>query len=915
MGLMLLGRTAEQHLVDQLLDQARGGRSAVLVLRGEPGIGKTALLEYALAAAPDMSVLRCAGIEAEHEFPFAGLHQLLRPCVGWLDRLPGPQAAALRGAFGLSFDRVENPFLVSLAVLSLLAEACERAPVLCLVDDAHWLDRPSQEALAFAARRLEAEPVALLMASRTRNRHNFDAARLPELEVRGLAEGPARALLQTRLSQPASAEVVTLLVHTAHGNPLALLELPMALTSGQLRGADPVAGPLRAKSAVEESFRLRITQLPAGIRRALLLAAAEEGGDLRTLEAAFERCGLTLAALEAAEDTGLVQVDGTVVFRHPLVRSAAYRSATSRERRAAHQALAAVLDDPVRSAWHRALAAERADEAIAAELDAAAIQAAARGAQATAAAAAERAAELSQQAARKGHRLTYAAQASAAAGFSEAALALVERARPLVTDQADVAELAIVSAAVSMKRGSPTQTFTLLRNAASALAEAEPERALEMVALMVIASSYGLWVADGIADARRVLDQIRSGGTRHEFLRTLLDGAQSVLDGDAALGRQGLTEAMRIEADLDADPVMATMAGMFGLWMADYPSARDRFARLVAQYRTEGSITGLAGALFFLAASELCVSRLQAGFDAAAEGLELTRQLGYENDEISYLALYAWITALLGKEQECRECAAAAMRRGLAAGHGYAPSEAHLALGILELQLGDAAGAIEHFDQMDPGPFPSIALLATPEYIDAVLRVGEPARAARTLARFAAWAPVSGTPLVNGMLARCRGVLAENDQQAEDLFTEALRHHDHRVPPYERARTQLAYGERLRRTRRRADARIQLRSALDTFEGIGATLWAERARAELRATGETARKRDVSTLDVLTPQELRVARLVAAGSSNKDVAAQLFLSSRTVEYHLGKVFTKLGVASRVELARAALEPSLAGQRR
>jgi len=911
---MLLGRAAEQQVVDQLLDQARGGRSAVLVLRGEPGIGKTALLEYALAAARDMTVLRCVGIEAEHEFPFAGLHQLLRPCLGWLDRLPEPQEAALRGAFGLSFDRVENPFLVSLAVLSLLAEASERAPVLCLVDDAHWLDRPSQEALAFAARRLEAEPVALLMASRTRNRHNFDAARLPELEVQGLKEGPARALLETRLSQPASAEVVTMLVHTAHGNPLALLELPMALTSGQLRGADPVAGPLRAKGAVEESFRIRIAQLPAGIQRALLIAAAEEGGDLRTLEPALERCGLTLAELEAAEDAGLVQVDGTVVFRHPLVRSAAYRSAIRRERRAAHQALAAVLDDPVRRAWHRALAAQRADETIAAELDAAAVQAAARGAQATAAAAAERAAELSQQQARKGHRLTYAAQASAAAGFSEAALALVERARPLVTDQADVAELAIVSATVSIKHGSPTQTFTLLRNAASALAEAEPERALEMVALMVMAASYGLWVADGVAVARQVLDQIPSGGSRREFLRTLLDGAQAVLDGDAALGRERLSAAMRIEASLDGDPVMATMAGMFGLWITDYPSARDRFARIVAQHRAEGSITGLAGALFFLAVSELCVSRLQAGLDAAAEGLELTRQLGYENDEICYLALYAWITALLGQEHECRECAAAAMRRGLAAGVGYASSEAHLALGVLELQLGNAAEAIEHFDQIDPGPFPSIALLATPEYIDAALRVGEPAKAARTLARFAAWAPVSGTPLVNGMLERCRGVLADHDQQAEDLFAEALRHHDHRVPPYERARTQLAYGERLRRTRRRADARIQLRSALDTFDGMGATLWAERARAELRATGETARKRDVSTFDVLTPQELRVARLVAAGSSNKDVAAQLFLSSRTVEYHLGKVFTKLGVASRVELARAALEPSLAGQR-
>jgi DNA-binding CsgD family transcriptional regulator len=912
---MLLGREAEQQVLDGLLRRARGGRSAVLVLRGEPGIGKTTLLDYAQANAPDMTVLRCAGIEAEHEFPFAGLHQLLRPCLGLLDRLPEPQAAALRGAFGLSFDRVENPFLVSLAVLSLLAEACDQAPVLCLVDDAHWIDRPSQEALAFAARRLEAEPVVLLIAARSRDRHQVDAAGLTELEVHGLEESPARVLLESRLRQPTSAEVVTMLVHTAHGNPLALLELPMALTGRQLRGTDPIAGPLRAKGAVEESFRIRIARLRPGERRALLLAAAEEGGDLHTLELALERCGLTMSALEAAEDAGLVQVDGAVIFRHPLVRSAVYGSATRRECQAAHRALAAVLGDPVASVWHQALATERADEAIAAELDAAAVQAAARGAQATAAAAAERAAELSQQATRKGHRLTYAAQASAAAGFSDAALALAARARPLVTDQADIAELAIVSAAVSVKHGSPTQTFTLLKDAVSALAEAEPERAVTMVALMVMTASYGTWVADGIADARRVLDRIRGGGARLGFLRTLLDGAQAVLDGEAALGRELLIDAMRIEAQLDGDLEMTTMAGLFGLWIADYPPARDRFARIVALHRAGGSLTGLAAALFLLAASELCVSRLQAGFDAAAEGLELTRQLGYENDEICYLALNAWIAAVLGKEPECRDGAAAAVRRGLAAGVGYAPSEAHYALGILELQLGNATEAIEHFEQMDPGPFPPTALLATPEFIDAALRAGESGKAARALARFAAWAPVSDTPLVNGMVARCRGVMADNDQQAEDLFAEALRQHDHRVPSYERARTQLAYGERLRRSRQRAQARIQLRSALDTFDGIGAALWAERTRAELSATGETVRKRDVSALEMLTPQELRVARLAAAGSSNKDVAAHLFLSSRTVEYHLGKVFTKLGVASRVELAHAGLEPSPTGQGR
>lgn len=387
---MLLGREAEQRVVDELLRKARDGRSAVLVLRGEPGIGKTALLGYAERNAAHMTVLRCAGVEAEHEFPFAGLHQLLRPCLGLVDQLPAPQRAALRSAFGLSFDPVQSPYLVSLAVLSLLAEACDEAPVLCLIDNMHWLDQPSREALAFAARRLEAEPVAILMTSRQRQGQRFEAAGLPELEFGGLDDASARALLQSRLNRPAADQIVTMLVRSARGNPLALLELPAGLTDRQLDGTDPIAGPLRTKGAVEESFRMG--RLPVQVRRALLLAAAEEAGNLHALESALRRCGLPVSALADAGDAGLVQrVQGTVVFRHPLVRSVAYRCATRGERQAAHQTLAAVLDDPVRGAWHRALASERADESIAAELEAAGAQAVLRGANATAAAAFERA--------------------------------------------------------------------------------------------------------------------------------------------------------------------------------------------------------------------------------------------------------------------------------------------------------------------------------------------------------------------------------------------------------------------------------------------------------------------------------------------------------------------------------------------
>jgi DNA-binding CsgD family transcriptional regulator len=907
---VLLGREAEQRVVDELLQSARTGRSAILVLRGEPGIGKTALLGYAQSSAEGMTVLRSVGIEAEHELPFAGLHQLLRPCLGLLDRLPPPQATALRGAFGLSFDPVENSFLVSLGLLTLLAEACEEAPLLCLIDDAHWIDRPSQVALTFAARRLNAEPIAMLAAARTREPHSFEAGGLPELELSGLDDATAGALLQSRIERPAADEVVQLLLRTANGNPLALLELPAGLTARQLNGAEPIVGPPPARGAVEESFRARVAALPQAIRTALLLAAADQGGDLHTLEQALEHSGLPASALDAAQDTGLLQVNGDLEFRHPLVRSAVYGSATHSERRAAHETLAAVLDDPVASAWHRALVTDRPDEAIAIQLDAAGAQAVARGAYATAAAAFERAAELSEDDPQKGRRLLYAAQTSLAAGRSSTALALVERARPLVVDEVDASELDVVRAVVSMRQGSPAQTFSLARSAAGALAQREPERAVEMVSLMVWAAAHGGWAASGVPDAHAALQRIRGGGGRREFMQAMLDGAMALLSGDASLAGERFDEALQKADNLETDPVVTRIAGLIGQWTADFPPARDRFARVVAQYRAAGSLTELAGTLPLLAIGEMCNGRLQAGFEATAEGLELLRQLGYEQDEISYLALQAWIASLMGKEEECRGYSESAIRRGLATGVGWATGEAHLALGLLELGLGNAQEAIEHLEQMEPGPFPPTTVLATPEFIDAALRLGEPERAQLALERFAAWAPVSRTPLVAGMLARCRAIMTSDAEQADLLFQQALRLHDLRVQPYERARTQLAYGERLRRDRRRIEARIQLRGALDTFEGLGTMLWAERARGELRASGETARKRDPSTLDTLTPQELRVARLVASGASNKDVAAQLFLSRRTVEYHLGKVFVKLGVASRAELARVGLEPGL-----
>jgi len=909
---MLVGRDAERRILDELLQAARDGSSSTLVLRGEPGIGKTALLRYAELGAAGMTVLRSVGIEGEHELPFAGLHQLVRPCLGLVDRVPAPQAAALRGAFGVGFDPVQNPFLVALGLLSLLGEAAEEGALLCLIDDAHWLDRSSQQALVFAARRLVAEPVAIVVASRTGEPRGFEAGGLPELELESLDDAAAEQLLRSRLARPAAAEVETMLLAAARGNPLALLELPAGLTDRQLQGAEPIVGPPPAHGAVEESFRARVQALPAPVRRALLLVAADQAGDLGTLERALGRSGLPDSTLQTAQEAGLVDLNGTVAFRHPLVRSAVYGLATRNERRAAHEMLAAVMEDPIGRAWHRALTCDRADEAIAAELDAAGGQAAARGAYGPAAAAFERAAQLSEDSSRRGQRLLWAAQASLAAGRSHAALAFVDQAQTLIRDEVGGSEVNVVRAAISMREGSPAETFSLARSAASALAQSAPERALELVSLMIWAAATGGWSASAVPDARATLAEISGGGARRDFMQAMLDGATAVLRGEAGVAGDLFADALMQADNLASDVVVTQLAGLIGQWSADFSPARDRFARVVAQRRAEGSVTELAGSLPLLAIGEMCTGHPQAAAEATAEGLELLHQLGYEQDEISYLALQAWTASLIGDEQACRDYSASTIQRGLATGIGWAVGEAHLALGLLELGLGNAREAIDHLEQMDPGPLPPTTALATPELIDAALRLGEPERAQLAFERFEAWAPVSRTPLVVGMLARCRAVMAADAEQADLLFREALRHHDLRMNPYERARSQLAYGERLRRDRRRVEARIQLRSALDTFEGLGTALWAARARDELRATGETARKRDPSTIDTLTPQELRVARLVAGGASNKSVAAQLFLSRRTVEYHLGKVYVKLGVSSRLELTKIPLDPVLAG---
>ena len=902
---MLVGRESERSTIDALLQSARSERSAALVLRGEPGIGKSALLEYAADSAPDMTVLRCVGIEAEHELPFASMHQLVRPCLDLVERLPAPQAAALRGALGLSFDAVRDRFLVSAGLLSLLAEACETGPVLCCVDDAQWLDPASAEALVFAARRFQAEPVALLMAARSDDARRFDAPGLAELEVGGLDERHAQTLLSARLDRPVAPDVVARLLQTAHGNPLALLELPSALSDAQLDGLEPIVGPPPLRGAVEAAFGSRVTELPEAARRVLLLAAADDVGDLATVQSAAEALGLELTDLDEAERVGLVRIDGGVAFRHPLVRSAVYRSATRRERREAHEALAAAIDDPVSRAWHRAVVADRPDEALAGELESAAGQAVTRSAHATAAVTFERAADLSEDPAARGRRLRGAAQAAMDAGRLDGALALVGRSRALVTDAFEVAQLDLIEATEAGRRGSPADGSRMMREAAEAIAQRAPELATELALWAVFTGLQGGWDHQRFLEAERVLAQVGFEGPLGHFARALIDGLHATFDGESARAGECFAAALAHRDELTGQRTVAMPVFVWAL-TGDWQNARRASERMIATLRADGVVTGLVGALPLLAYGEMALRRLRSAQATVAEGLELARQLAYENDETGMLGVQARILAVQGDEQGCRETAQAALRRSVDNGIGWATKNARLALAELELGLGHPREALAHFEQIDPTPVPPLVTMATPDFVDAALRAGEVQRAAAAAERFAAWAPVSRAPFVHGMVARCRAVLAEDPGEAEACFQLALALHARDAPPYERARTQLAYGERLRRERRKIEARAQLREALEAFEGLGTAPWAERARGELNATGESARKRDASTIDDLTPQELRIAQLVAAGASNRDAAAQLFVSPKTVEYHLRKVFLKLGLSSRIELARVAL---------
>jgi DNA-binding NarL/FixJ family response regulator len=905
---MLYGRDVELLAIDSLLDGARSSQSGVLVVRGEPGVGKSALLDEAVTRAGGLRVLRAAGIETESQLAFAALHQVVRPLLERLDEIPAPQAAALGAALGLGPGAEPDRFLISVAALSLLAAEAERRPLLCAVDDAQWLDQPSAEALAFAARRLGAEGIALIFAAREGEGRGFEAPGLPELRLAGLGPEAADALLAQRAGIRLTEEVRGRLLASTGGNPLALLELPGLLSEDQLAGRAPLAEPLPVGAALEAAFLKRARGLPRGSQALLLIAAADGTGDPTVVLRAARALRIAGAAFGAAEAAGLIRFgEARVEFRHPLVRSAVYQGASLPERQEVHEKLADLLEGEEyadRRAWHRAAATTEPDADIAEELERTADRARRRSGYGAAASAFERAATLTPADEMRARRLLAAADAGWLAGRPQHAAALLEKARPLSSHPLLLADIDHLRGTIEFGRGGLAAAHAILVEGAAEVAPLDARKALRMLVSAGEVAGFSGDFSKEIEVARRAEGLYeQSGGNGFEY--SWVVGVGSTLAGDLAKGMRLLRKAVAA-AEAFTDPRRLMSAGEAAVYLGEPSSALAFWGRAARAARAGGAIGTLPLALELLAAIEVIDGRLASAAANASEGLNLSRDTGQANSAAYHLAVLARVEALRGREEECRAHAAEAFELASAHGLHFQGATATWALGELELGLGRPAEALSRLQSLATvaagATHPIIALYTTPDLVEAAVRADRGDVTEPALARFAEWAAATGSPWPLALVARCRAQLSDGDA-ARRHFQEALRLHAAGGWSLEGARTRLAYGEFLRRAGERKEAREHLRSALDLFDRVRAAPWAERARAELRASGESARRRDPSTIDQLTPQELQIARFVADGATNRQVAAQLFLSPRTIDYHLRNVFRKLGITSRNELGR------------
>src|SRR6516162_8574110 len=896
---MLYGRSEQLVAIDRLLEEMRSGQAGALVLRGQAGIGKTALLDAAEQKASGARVLRVTGIESKVELPFAALHVLLRPVLDVIGALPGRQAAALRGAFGMAEAAVADRFLVGLGVLSLVAELAEDRPVLVLADDAQWVDRASADALVFAARRLHAERAAVLAAARD---EPGGLLGLPELRVDGLDREAAEQLLG---GAGLVAAVRDQLIAEAGGNPLALIELSRGLSGPQRAGSvTPLDLPAASPAGrVQQAFAARAAALPQPCRRAVLVAALAGLADLGEVSRAVAAAGGSLTDLAAAERAGLVRVaPAGVSFAHPLARAAVLAGSNVAERTAAHRALASVFDGD-RRAWHLAALADGPDELVAAELDAAARRAGRRGSRAAMSAAYERAAALSADPAAKGRRLALAAEAAADAGQSPRAADLAGQADGLPTDPAAAATLALVRGRLRFEAGQPAEAAHYVLDGAALLASAD-QGAAQAMAVQAVPL---LWLGAGPMDpelgrrAAAMMPPSRAG------LVEFLQAVRQLQDGDTHV-------PIAVPARLDRDPLSLfdTIPQLyFDIIRGDMLAVGRRAADMSARCRDTGFVGLLSYALVCLANAQFAYGEFLDATATAEEGLRVAADTGQAALTGVLASIAARVAAVTGDEQMCQ--ARAAQVRDLSTDLTPADDRtrslagADIARALLDLGCGRYQAAWDRMQATANGParHNPWLLYAYPDHVEAAVRAGQPGLAARPLAQFSVWAGAIGQRWASAVAARCAALTAA-DADAEPLYQQAIAAHEGDGRPFEQARTRLLYGEWLRRNQRRADAREHLLAAAAAFARMGARPWQDRAEAELRAAGGAVSVVNAADpLARLTPQELQVVRLAAAGASNKQIGAQLFLSPRTVGFHLYRAFPKLGVTSREELARYA----------
>ncbi|MFI1068001.1 AAA family ATPase [Streptomyces spororaveus] len=917
---MLYGRGTEQDRIRRMLVRAgagdgdgAGGASGALVIHGEAGMGKTALLEYARGLAGPGRVLRTVGIESEMELAFGGLHQLLWPVASLLERLPRPQAAALSAAFGVSGEAVRDRFALGTAVLAILSQAAGGGPLLCVVDDSQWLDRASLDALVFAARRLHREGVVMLFAVRD-GVPGGHIGGLPQLLLRGLDSAAVDALLTDRVValSPYAREQI---VEQAQGNPLALLELPASLTAEQRGGQlNPVALPAglsSPSSRIQEAFQAQIRRLPDATRAMLLVAAADDSGDLDLVLRASARFGAALEDLEPAEDATLVLLsEHTLAFRHPLIRSATYQDAALARRLAAHRALADALtgdrgagQHADRRAWHLAAATTGADEAVAAEMVGVAERAGGRQGTASASAAYERAAQLTADPAARAQLLAAAAITSAEAGQFHRTAALTDHINALALDPRMLADLARVRAIVELDRGSPGRAARILLECADRIGQCAD---LAPVLTEAVQSAQSSGDRRLLADvAARLPDS-----PQYAMARAMTGPLDAVREPAPGPGPGPGPRAAELphagHGDGEGEDGFAEriLAGVHGLLFADHRAALDTAAACVRDCRTQDVVGWLHTSLHLLAEARLSLGLHEEARAAAEEGLAVAGQFGRRHRETYLRATLATLAALQGDHERCTGLGEAALEHADAHGIGLAAAHALRALGLLDLGAGDAGSALARLEAArDRAGHPVLTAFLLPDLVEAAVRAGQVERAAHAVAVMTRWAGAAQQPAAWALARRCQA-LTSSGAGAGEHFTAALRlHEEGTAQPFERARTELLYGEWLRRERRRSDARGRLRSALETFEGLGARAWASRARTELQACGETldpAGRRD-ELLDRLSPQEREVVRLAATGATNRQIAARLFLSPRTVGHHLYRAFPKLGVTTRNDL--------------